>query len=417
MSEQIVTELSVDTALENFLQEASNIKLDEELVNVEDSIGRILSEDITAKNDFPAEDKTLIDGYAVNSKDIAEADETNPIALTVIGESNVDSTGIYTIEENEAVKVSKGSLIPKNADAVVMPEYTLTKNNTIKVFASVLPDTNIAKKAEDIKAGEVFILKQRKIRPQDIGGIIGLGYRQVKVFKKPVVSIIPTGSELVPIDIEPESTQVTASNSYMLKEFVEQLGGSSKTTSIVKDDLKLVRNAVLKALEISDMIIISGGSAIGMKDYTYKAVKSIENSKIIAHGTKMKPGRHVLLAIIDGKPIIGLPGHPVSCMIGFHVFVKPVLRKLSGDPRSFWQIVKDNPTLKATLTKNINSPEDDDHFVRVRIKQLEDGRITAYPFTGRSSFLSTLVKSHGIIKIPADCTALYEGDVVEVSLF
>ena len=417
MSEQLPIALSVDEALQNFLQETVEYKTCEELLNVEDSLGRILYEDVVAKNDFPADDKTLIDGYAVNSQDVATADETTPVTLELIGESNVDSVGIYTLEKNQALKVSKGSRMPKNADAVIMPEYTLSKDSSVKIFASVLSGADVAQKGEDIKEGEVFIIKQRKIRPQDIGGIIGLGYRQVNVFKRPTVSIIPTGSELVPIDIEPEPTQVIASNSYMLKDSVEQLGGSGKITSIVRDELKLVRNAIIKALEVSDMIIVSGGSAIGMKDYTYKAVKSIEGSKIIAHCTKMKPGRHVLLATINGKPVIGLPGHPVSCMIAFHVFAKPVLRKLSGDPRSFWQIIKDNPTIKATLTKNITSPLEDDHFVRVRLKQLEDGRITAYPFTGKSSFLSTLVKSHGIIKVPADCTAVYEGDVVEVSLF
>jgi molybdopterin molybdotransferase len=137
----------------------------------------------------------------------------------------------------------------------------------------------------------------------------------------------------------------------------------------------------------------------------------------VAHDIKMKPGGHVLLATVNNKPVIGLPGHPVSALTCFHVFVKPVLRKLSGDPRSFWQIAKDTPKIIAVLTKKIDSPEGKDDFVRVRIKELADGKITAYPFTGRSSFLSTLVKSHGIIKIPADCTALYEGDVVEVFLF
>lgn len=417
MSEQIIQELSVDVALEAFIKENSEIKTEEELINVEDSLGRILSEDIVAKNDFPGCDKALIDGYAVNSKDVLKADENNPIVLKIIGELDVDTPNSFVVSENQAVKISKGASMPQNTDAVIMPENTLTKGKSVEVFSSTLTGFMVAKKGEDIKAGDVFILKQRKIRPQDICGIIGLGYRQIKVFKKPVATIIPTGNELVPIDIEPNCNQVTSSNCYMLKDFVEQLGGTGKITSIVNDDLKLVKNAILKALEISDMLIISGGSAIGTKDYTYKAVSSIEGSKIIAHGTKMKPGKHVLLAVINGKPVIGLPGHPVSCLIGFHVFVKPVLRKLSGDPRSFWQIIKDNPTLKAVLTKNIESPEGEDQFVRVRVKELEDGRITAYPFTGRSSFLSTLVKSHGIIRIPADCSAIYEGDMVDVSLF
>lgn len=417
MSEFLISDQPVEQALEKFLEETSGIELESEIINVEDSLSRILYEDIIAKYDSPAADKALIDGYAVSAKDIAEADTDNPITLKIVGEAHVGTANSMAISPKETVKISKGALIPENADAIVMPEDTLTEGKKVKVFANVITGFQIAKKGEDLVADDIFIIKQRKVRPQDIGGIIGLGYRQIKVFKKPVITIIPTGNELVPIDIEPDPTQIIASNSYMLKGFVEQLGGTGQVASIVKDDLKLLKNAILKALEVSNMLIISGGSAIGTKDYTLKAIQSIEGSKIIAHSIAMKPGGHVLLATVKGKPVIGLPGHPVSSLTCFNVFAKPVLRKLSGDPRSFWQIAKDTPMIEAILTKNIKSPEDKDDFVRVRLKELGDGKISAYPFTGRSSFLSTLVKSHGIIKIPADCIALYEGDVVNVFLF
>jgi molybdopterin molybdotransferase len=412
-----ITEKTVEEVLECFLKENSTLELQSEIINVEESLSRILYDDIYVKLDQPAGDKALIDGYAVIAKDVAQADADHPISLKVIGESDTGILNAFSITSGEAVKISKGALMPINADAVIMPEDTLTKGDIVKIYSSAVSGFQVAKKGDDLKEGEVFILKQRKIRPQDIGGIIGAGYRQIKVFKKPVATIIPTGSELVPIDIEPEATQIIASNSYMLQAFVEQLGGVGKITGIVNDDLKLVKKAILKALEVSDMIIVSGGSALGSKDYTLKAIEEIEGSKIIAHSVAMKPGGHVLLAIVNGKPVIGLPGHPVSSMTCFNVFVKPVLRKLCGDPRSFWQITKDTPSLKAILSKKIVSPEGKDDFVRVRLKELGDGRVSAYPFTGRSSFLSTLVRSHGIIQLPADCTALYEGDVVDVLLF
>ena len=417
MTESLFLEQPVDLALDNYLKESSQFILESETINVEDSLARILYEDILVKYDLPAVDKTLIDGYAVNSKDIAEADTNTPVTLKLIGEANVGDTNTFTVSAKEAVKVSKGAIMPENTNSVVMPEDTLTEGKKVKVFASVVTGCQVAKKAEDSKAGDVFILKQRKIRPQDIGGIIGLGYRQIKVFKKPVITIIPTGNELVPIDIEPDPTQITSSNSYVLRGFVEQLGGIGKIASIVKDELKLLKKAVSKALEVSNMVIISGGCSTGTKDYTLRAIQEIEGSKILAHSVAMKPGGHVLLAIVNGKPVIGLPGHPVSSLTSFHVFAKPVLRKLSGDPRSFWQITKDTPSIEAILTKNIKSPEGKEDYVRVRLKELGDGKTSAYPFTGRSSFLSTLVKSHGIIKICADCTALYEGDVVDVLLF
>lgn len=417
MLEAIYSDQPVDLALENYLKAVSQVELDSEIINVEDSLSRILYEDIIIKNDLPSVDKALIDGYAVNSRDIAEADANNPLTLKIIGEANLGDPNTFTVSENETVKVSKGAVMPENTDAVVMPEDTLTKGKKVQVFTNVITGFQVAKKAEDVKAGDIFILKQRKIRPQDIGGIIGLGYRQIKVFKKPAITIIPTGDELVSIDTEPEASQIISSNPYVLKGFVDQLGGLGKIAAITMDDLKQIQKAVLKALEISDMVIVSGGCSTGTKDYTLKAIKGINGAKILAHSVAMKPGGHLLLATVNGKPVIGLPGHPVSSLTSFHVFVKPVLRKLSGDPRSFWQITKDTPTIEAILTKNIKSPEGKEDYVRVRLKELDGNKISAYPFTGRSSFLSTLVKSHGIIKIPEDCTALYEGDVVDVMLF
>ncbi len=417
MLEPVIPDVSVNTALENYLKEVTKIEHDSEIINVEDSLSRILYEDIVAKYDLPAHDKALIDGYAVNARDIAEADANNPVTLKIIGEAGVEDDKNFVISKKETVKVSKGTLIPENADSVIMPEDTLTEKNKVKIFANVISGFHVAKKGEDIKTGDIFILKQRKIRPQDIGGIIGLGYRQIKVFKKPIVTIIPTGNELVPMDVEPARTQIIASNGYVLKGFIEQLGGIGKIASIVKDNLNSVKKAIIKALEVSDMVLIAGGSAIGTKDYTLRAIQDIEGATIIAHNIAMKPGGYVLLATINGKPVIGLPGHPVSNLTSFHVFAKPVLRKISGDPRSFWQITKDTPKLEAVLTKNIKSPKEKEDYVRVRLKELDCGKISAYPFTGRSSFLSTLVKSHGIIKIPADCAALYEGDVVDVFLF
>ncbi|MCK5176286.1 MAG: molybdopterin molybdotransferase MoeA, partial [Candidatus Aenigmarchaeota archaeon] len=291
------------------------------------------------------------------------------------------------------------------------------KNEFIKVFKSVIPDNRIVKQGEDIEAGEVFIRKNRKLRPQDVGGLIGIGYRQIKVFKKPVVSIIPTGNELVPINTKSSNYQIISSNDFVLKGFVEQIGCIGKILPIVKDNLEQVEDAISKALEVSDLVFVSGGSSSGLKDYTFRAIKNLKNSEIIAHNVLMRPGNHVLLAMVDNKPVIGLPGHPVSNLTSFHVFGKPVLRKLTGIPRSFWQDKKDTIKFNAFLAKNINSPKDKEDYVRVRLKKLEDEKIIAYPYTGKSSFLSTLVKSHGIIKIPAEWPGLYEGDRVEVILF
>ena len=409
--------VSVELALTSYLDAISDSCLIFENVNIEEALSRILYEDITIKADQPSADRAIIDGYAVKSSDVDYANEAHPVTLKVIGEVNVGNKEKSKISANETVKISKGAFLPENADAVIPPEDIKVENEFIKVFSSVIPDNWIAKRGEDMKSGEIFIKKQRKLRPQDIGGIIGIGYRQVKVFKKPVVTIIPTGSELVPFDVEPDEYQIISSNGHILKGFVEQLGGVGRISAIVNDDLNQVKSAISRALEVSDMVLVSGGSSSGSRDYTLKAIESLEKSKIITHGVSMRPGSHVLLALVDNKPVIGLPGHPVSNMTCFNVFGKPVLRKLAGTPRSFWQERKDTIKLDAFLAKNITSPEGKEDYVRVRLIEKEDGKIMAYPYAGKSSSLSTLVRSHGVIRIPAECTGLYEGDRVEVMLF
>lgn len=411
------TSCSVESALEKFLNLIPDEQLEFENINIEDSLSRILYEDILIKKDHPPYDKALVDGYAVKAADISQATSAKPALLKIVEEINAETNKRPALFEKQAIKISKGAFLPENADAVISLADTIKEKEYVKVLKSTCPGSYVAKKGEDLRAEEVFIKKNRKLRPQDIGGIMGIGYRQVKVYKKPVVSIIPTGSELVPIDVEPEVSQIISSNGYVLKGFTDQLGGNARVSSIVKDDLNQVKSAISKALEVSDLVLISGGCSSGSRDYTLKAIKSLENSIVIADEVEMRPGSHILLAFVNNKPVIGLPGNPVSNMTSFHVFAKPVLQKLAGTPRSFWQGRKDTIKLDAFLAKKIASPEGKEDYVRVRLLEDKEGKISAYPYTGQSSFLSTLVKSHGIIKIPAECTGLYEGDRVEVLLF
>lgn len=410
-------ESSVEEALEKYLTAVSEENLQYEIINSEDSLNRILYEDIPVKIDQPPFDKALIDGYALSSSAIGHATAEKPVSLDITKEINAESGKIETVSKKQAVKISKGAFLPENTDAVVSTEDVIEEKKVIRVLKSVSPGNFVAKKGEDLVAGDIFIKKNRKIRPQDVGGIIGIGLHQVKVYKKPVVTIIPTGNELVPIDVEPDVNQIISSNGYVLKGYVEQLGGIARITSIVKDDLSMVKSAISKAVEASDLVLVSGGCSAGVKDYTLKAIKELENSKIIVNKVEMRPGSHILLAFMNNKPVIGLPGHPVSNMTSFHVFAKPVLKKLTGTPRSFWQDRKDTIKLDAFLAKKISSPEGKEDYVRVRLLEDKEGKITAYPYTGQSSFLSTLVKSHGIVKIPAECGGLYQGDRVEVFLF
>ena len=407
----------VECAIQRFISNINKENAELEEIFVEDSLGRILAEDIIAQFDLPLFNKTLIDGYAVNSSDIVKAEESFPVIINVIDELNVENYKEVEILKNQAVKISTGAILPENADTVVPNEFCYHEDNTVKIFKSFITGANIAKQGDDISKGEILIGKKRKIRAQDIGGVISVGKRKIKVYKQPLVHIIPTGNELLPIDAIPKIGQINETNSFVLKGIIENLGVSCKVNSLVKDDPVLLREAIECALSTSDMVLVSGGSSIGTKDYTLSAIKEINNSKIIAHGIAMRPARQTLLAIVNGKPIIGLPGHPVSNLTSFLVFGKPCLKYLIGSPSSLWQGMKDDVVIDAFLAKDVESPEGREDYVRVRLKSLNNDKVSAYPYAGKSSFISTLVKAHGMIKLSPECTKLYEGDRVKVLLF
>lgn len=407
----------VESALNNYFERLGTVEIGSEEIDVQDSLDRILYEDIVAQQDLPTFDRALVDGYAIDSHDVGRADDKTPAILKIIGEVNVGDVSNFSIARKEAVKISTGAMLPTNADSIVFQEDTLAEGDMLKVFRSVVVGENVAKKGEDITTGSTFIRKQRKIRPQDIGGLVCLGFRKIKVYRKPVISVIPTGNELVQLGVIPQLGQLVESNSYVLKGQIEQLGGISKIKPIVKDDLEMIKNSIIAALEDSDIVLVSGGSSVGSKDYTLESIKSIENSEIVAHGIAMRPGRQTLLAFVNGKPVIGLPGHPVSNITSFLIFVRPILIQLLENYKSFWQKKKDDVKIDAVLAKDVESPNGREDYVRVRLRLLENGKITAYPYAGKSSYISTLVRAHGMIKLPIDCTKLYEGDRVEVLLF
>ncbi|MEI7474666.1 MAG: gephyrin-like molybdotransferase Glp [bacterium] len=407
----------IEPVLKSFLSEIKRDNTDFELIKTENALDRILFTEIKALQDLPLFDRALIDGYAVNSLSVSMADENTPIELEIIDDIDIGDEHVIKLCSNQAVKISTGAMIPQNADIVIPPDFTYTEKNKVKIYKSYVSGENIAKRGDDIAEGEVFIAKNRKIRPQDIGGILGIGIKEIKVYKKPIVSIIPTGNELISITEEIRPGQVHETNSFVLKGLIEQLGGIAKICPIIKDNPKLIEEGILNIIKTSDMIIISGGSSVGTKDCTVKAISNIKNSKITAHGIAIRPGKHTLLSFVEDKPVICLPGNPVACANSFLVFAKPALLDLAGIENSFWQDKKENIKISAFLLKDVESPIGREDYIRVRLRKGINGKITAYPFAGKFSFLSTLVKAHGVIKIPYDCTKLYEGDMVEVTLF
>lgn len=416
-NEAVANYESVEAVLGRYLEELGGKTFEPEEIKVEDSLDRILYDDIISQVDLPSYNKAMADGYAVNSHKVALADLHTPVILELVGEANVGDSEQMIITRDQAVKISAGAMLPQNANAIVLPENAQLAGDKISILKSVLIGENVTTKGEDLSVGEFVIKKQRKIRPQDIGGMLNLGYRKIRVFKKPDVAIIPTGSELVSIDSETKVGQVYETSSFVLKGVIEQLGGICQTMPIVGDNPDMIRDSIVEAAKKSDIILILGGSSQGTKDFTLKAISNIENSRVIVQDIAMKPGKRTILSFVGEKPVIGLPGHPVSTVTSFQVFVKPVIIQLAGKPRSFWQERKDNVYIDAVLTKDVESAQGREDYVRVRLCQLENGKITAYPYATKASRISTLIKAHGMIKVPSESVKLFEGDRVKVLLF
>jgi molybdopterin molybdotransferase len=316
-------------------------------------------------------------------------------------------------KDGEAVKVATGGMVPKGADAVEMVEYTeWVDSHTLHAFKTLSPLENVIQVGEDVKAGEVVLYKGHLIRPQDIGLMAGIGKTNVHVYLRPRVAIISSGDEIVPIENVPSPGEVRDINRYTIVSMVKETGGIPLFLGIAKDRFDALKEKIELGLRESDMVVITGGSSVGSLDLTGEVLQIFPGTKILGHGVSIRPGKPTLLADINGKPFLGLPGHPVSAMVIFHFFGKPILKILSGLSREgIWHQIK----VKAKASRNIPSVPGREDYVRVRLEERE-GTLWAHPIFGKSGAISNLVNANGLIRIGINEEGLEEGEEAEAIL-
>jgi molybdopterin molybdotransferase len=303
-------------------------------------------------------------------------------------------------------------MLPPGADAVVMIEHTQVLDaQTIEVFRSVSPGDHLIRIGEDLKRGQPMIPRGHRLRPQDLGLLAGVGIRQVTVCRRPRVAIISTGDEIVSIDRKPPPGSVRDINAYTLPALVEKNGGIPLFLGLVRDSREALRGKCREALEQADMVLVSGGSSVGTRDFTLEVIESFPASQVLAHGIAISPGKPTILARIGEKVLWGLPGHTASAMVVFSVFVKPCLNRLEGA-----EPAKINPGLRARLTRNLASAQGRDDYIRVALQAGPQGW-EAEPILGQSGLISTLVRSDGLVRIDRFTEGKEKGDWVEVFLF
>jgi len=407
--------ITVDKALELLLRHAP-FKIPEEIaLPLEESYGYILSGDIVSPEDLPSFSRTTVDGFAVNAADTFGATEGMPAYLNIKGEIKMGDRPQFVLNKGEAAKISTGGMLPQGADAALMFEHTQqVDEKMIEALRPVSPGEHVIQAGEDAKTGETILRKGRRLRPQDIGALAGLGIATVWVYKKPKVSIISTGDEIVPVDRQVNPGQVRDINSYTLSGLISGAGGVPERTGIFKDEYEIIRNVVRDSLKDSQMVLISGGSSVGAKDMTAKIIDDLGEPGVLFHGVSLKPGKPTIGGIVNGIPIFGLPGHPAAVSVCFSLFIMPVLEILSGLAGPGFE--KKKRTIMAKVTKNISSSPGKEEHVGVKLEE-KNGEIWASPLLGKSGLITTLTQADGTAVIPLRKTGVREGEFVEVRLF
>jgi molybdopterin molybdotransferase len=384
-----------------------------EKVAIEDSLHRVLFEDVVSPVNLPEFRRSTVDGFALKAKDTYGASESNPAILQLAGEILMGQVSDIEVHEGEAVKVATGGMVPKGADSVQMVEYTEgIDSQTLHVSKTLSPLENVIQIGEDIRSGEVVLHKGHLIRPQDMGLMAGIGKADVTVFLRPRVAIISSGDEIVPIERVPSPGEVRDMNRYTIFSMVQEIGGIPLFLGIAKDRFSDLQEKIEKGLRESDMVVMTGGSSVGTLDMAVEVVQTFPGAEILAHGISIRPGKPTLLADIDGKPFLGLPGHPVSAMVIFHFFGKPVLKILSG---LSGEVISPQIKVKARASRNIPSVPGREDYVRVKLEE-RDGTFWAHPIFGKSGAISNLVRANGLIRIGINEEGLEEGEEAEVTL-
>lgn len=389
--------------------------LDSETVLLAESPGRILFDDISSPENLPPFSRSTMDGFAVRAKDTFGCSESEPSILKVVNEIVMGESGqAIRLDPGQVCTIWTGGELPSKADAVVMVEYTSRLDDrTIEIFRPVAPGENVIQCGEDYSRNSIVLTKGQKLRPQDVGVLAGLGITMVPVYKRPVVAIISTGDELVDIEQPLTPGKIRDINSTTLAALVRECGGIAFSLGIIADNLDSMHDACTKALSHNaDMVLLSGGSSVGRRDFTLKVLEQLDKSELLAHGVSVKPGKPTILAKKDNTALFGLPGHVGSAIVVFHLFVRPLIRKFMGLSGTGLQ------RIQAITAEQVPSTIGREDYVRVSVLWGENGSPNqATPVYGKSGLLNPLIRADGLLIIGRDTEGLDKGEPSEVILF
>ncbi|WP_458187518.1 molybdopterin molybdotransferase MoeA [Haladaptatus sp. NG-WS-4] len=361
-----------------------------ETISLDAADERVLAEEVVAPRNVPHFPRAAMDGYAVRAQDTFGASDRSPEILRRADE----------MAPGAAVRVHTGSDVPDAADAVVMIEHAEEFGEDVEVFDAVAEGENVAPVGEDVEAGQSLYDPGHRLRPSDLGMLKSVGVREVTVYDRPRVAVIPTGEELVQSD--PEPGEAIETNGLTVSRYVERWGGHATYHDVVTDDEDALREAIESHLD-HDVVVTTGGSSVGERDLLPEVVS--EMGEILVHGVALKPGHPVALGAVDETPVLMLPGYPVACIVNAVQFLRPATKWVGNLP------VGSMPITTARLGRKIRSEPGVRTFVRVT---LDDGEATPTRASG-SGVLSSVALADGWVEVPEEREGIPEGETVEVA--
>ncbi|PIH05558.1 molybdopterin molybdotransferase MoeA [Clostridium combesii] len=395
----------------DLIEKNFNVKPIKEEVELLNSIDRVIYEDIVSQINVPNFRRSTVDGYAVNSKDVAGASESMPAMMNYKGEVLMGKIPEVNMNfPGDCVYVPTGGMIPEGSDSVVMVEYTeRVHEDTVLINKATAYGEKVVEIGEDIAKEEIIIKKGKRLRPYEIGVLSSLGITKVPVCRKPKVAIISTGDEIVDPNKEPNLGEVRDINSYLLQASIIEDGGIPINYGIIRDDFNLLKNTVEKAIEDTDIVLISGGSSVGKKDVTIDVINSLGDPGVFVHGIAIKPGKPTIIGKAKDKIVFGLPGHPLSAAIVYKVIVKYYIDKIAGIKEKVFPIV-------CKFNINYHSAKGREEYLPVTLNWQEN-EIIASPIFSKSGLISGFSKAYGFIKIDKNLEGIKKDEKVFVYRF
>lgn len=404
----------VKTVEETFTEIENLIKAvkETEEIPLEKSLHRVLAEDIVATESVPSFPRSTVDGYAVKAKETFGSSETMPGFLNVVGTITMGEEATIPLRDGEAIYIPTGGMLPPNSDSVIMIEHCEDLDGLLNTYKQVAPGENVIQVGEDVNAGTTLVKSGTKLRPQELGAIATIGKSTITVFKELTIGYLSCGDEIVPYETKDlKIGQVRDVNALTIISLVKEWGAKPIYGGIVTDDFSEYQKKAKELFEKVDCLVLSGGSSVGVKDFTTKVIESLGEPGVFTHGISIKPGKPTILAMAGQKPVIGLPGHPASAMIIFSLFAEKIVKKLSGEAS-----LNRLDRVQVRLLKNIHSSMGRTDYIRVKLIE-KDGEWWAEPIIGKSGLISTLVQSDAIVEIKSEYEGAMQGEFVPAILF